>query len=190
MCMHVLLYLCESNSTLHAGLLKRRLRSSTPQTYTYFQLESTLVSVPTLTTSLFFHTGHNWRRSDHHKRLYEGVIDSTNTYTDESEYGQNDSRCHQHYICTLHPDHWTLHLWCSPSVNQPQVLHLHTATTWAGDVVLQPLAWILLALVVVSPIATCAGVFFLPPTDAHTPLALEKLHCVVVVRDGGLYIYI
>ena len=100
MCMHVLLYLCESNSTLHAGLLKRRLRSST---YTYFQLESTLVLVPTLTTSLFFHTGRNWRRSDHHKRLYEGVIDSTNTYTDESEYGQNDSRCHQHYIapCTL-----------------------------------------------------------------------------------------
>ena len=99
-------------------------------------------------------------------------------------------------LCTLHPDHYTLHLWCSPSVNQPQVLHLHTwwwslAATCAGGVVLQPLAWILLALVVVSPVATCAGFFFLPPTGAHTPLALEQLTVwwwsVMVVC---IYIYI
>ena len=58
-------------------------------------------------------------------------------------------------LCILHPDLCTLRLWCSPSINQ----HKYSTCTHGGG------HWLQLALVV----------FFLPPTGAHTPLALEQL---------------
>ena len=83
------------------------------------------------------------------------------------------------HLCTLRPDFCTLCLWCYPSINQ----HTYsTCTHGAGHWLqlalvaffLQPWAQTVLAPVVVSPVATCAGGLLLPPTGAHTPLSFEQ----------------
>ena len=68
-------------------------------------------------------------------------------------------------LCTFCPALCTLHLWCYPSINQ----HKYSTCTHGGGHLLQlalgafflqPLAQTLLALVVVPPVATCAGGLF------------------------------
>ena len=74
-------------------------------------------------------------------------------------------------LCTLCPDLCTLCLWCYPSINQRK----YSTCTHGGHLLqlvlvaffLQPLAQTLLAPVVVSPVATCAGGVF-PSTHWHT----------------------
>ena len=79
-------------------------------------------------------------------------------------------------LCTLRPDLCTLSLRCYPSINQRKYSTCtHGGGHWLQLALvaffLQPLAQTVLVPVVVSPIATCTGVFFPPPTGAYTLLA-------------------
>ena len=73
-------------------------------------------------------------------------------------------------LCTLHPDLCTLCLQWLP-----------LAATYGGGVSSVDFGTqTTLVPTVVSPIATCIGGVFLPPTDADAGLTLGQLHCVVV----------
>ena len=117
-------------------------------------------------------------------------------------FAQYGIGCYQ-YVCistctdagpdlgTFCPDLCTLCLWCYPSINQCKY---STSTHGGGHwlqlalvvFVLQPLVQTLLAPVGVLPVATCIGGLFLPPTGAHTPLALQQL----ALCGGGMCVYI
>ena len=91
-------------------------------------------------------------------------------------------------LCTFCPDLCTLRLWCYSSINQRKYSTCtHGGGHWLQPALveffLQPLMQTLLAPVVVSPVAIALVVFFLPPTGAHTPLALEHL----ALCGGGLW---
>ena len=98
-------------------------------------------------------------------------------------------------LCTLHPDLWILCLWCFPSFNWCK----HSTCTGGGCHQLQ-LALVvlfhsatsadsLLAHMVASPSATCAGgCFFIHPLAQILHLRPGNLHCVVVVYVH-IYLY-
>ena len=70
-------------------------------------------------------------------------------------------------LCTFYSDLCTLSLWCYPSINQRKYSTCtHGGGHWLQLAIaqvaffLQPLAQTLFVLVVVSPVATCAGGLF------------------------------
>ena len=108
-------------------------------------------------------------------------------------------------LCTLCPDLCTLRLWCYSSIKQRKYSTCtHGGGHWLQPALveffLQPLMQTLLAPVVVSPVATCAGGLF-PSTYWRTYSTCAGATCtvwwwsvVVVVTcgsgGGSLYIYI
>ena len=108
-------------------------------------------------------------------------------------------------LCTLCPDRCTLRLWCYSSIKQRKYSTCtHGGGHWLQPALveffLQPLMQTLLAPVVVSPVATCAGGLF-PSTHWRTYSTCAGATCtvwwwsvVVVVTcgsgGGSLYIYI
>ena len=102
-------------------------------------------------------------------------------------------------LCTLHPDLCTLRLWCYPSINQCKYSTCtHGGGHWLQLALvaffLQPLAQTLLAPLVVSPIATCAGGLS-PSTHWRTYSTCTRATCTMwwwsvgVVKSIYIYIY-
>ena len=95
-------------------------------------------------------------------------------------------------LCTLHPDLWTLSLWCFPSFNWCK----YSTCTGGGCHQLQLALVVLfhsatsadspLAHVVVSPSCNLRWwCFFIQPLAQILHLHPGNLHCVLVVSGGG-----